>query len=159
MLEDPVPKGVRRVLTLFDEELSAVAFPDVSRASLQRAEEALQRATAEQRELETHLAAATEAVAAAQAALEQHAARALAYARVYAEGDPALAEKVAALALRPSDRGPRSEASPQPGTRSRRRRPEAETDQGTLLAAAGAAPEDAAGTPRLRVVEVKSART
>jgi hypothetical protein len=107
---DPIPASVQAVLELFASDLAEVRFPDVDAAVLSR--------------LAADAKAAAEALAGAQAALEQAravlqqrqdallhgAARAVAYARVFAESNEALAARLDAISLaRP--RRPRGDAS------------------------------------------------
>lgn len=95
------------LLDLFSSDLAAVRFGDVDGASLARLAVEAEAAEAEVAAAERTLEDARAVVAARTDALLQHAHRALAYARVFAEGDPALAAKLAAVAL-PKPRKARS---------------------------------------------------
>jgi predicted nucleic acid-binding Zn-ribbon protein len=87
----------REVLELYASELSDVRFPDLDLAALRAlASEVL----AEQEEvdrLESEARDARERVAERSATLHARAERALSYARIYAEGNPSLSERVSAI--------------------------------------------------------------
>jgi hypothetical protein len=96
---DPVPSLAREAIDLYRGPLADVRFPDVDRDALDAAELEL---------LEAHRAvlAAELALERARAELAERAStlvaksqRALAYARVYAEGAPELRERVDAIAV------------------------------------------------------------
>lgn len=89
------------VLDLFTHDLANVQFPDVGRDVLEQAHGSVQRALAELAEAEALLEAAHASLLLRQDELAQKATRALAYARIYAESDDALAEKVASIAALP----------------------------------------------------------
>src|SRR5262245_2853348 len=94
---DPVPGELRTVLELFATDLRDVAFPGVDAAVLRRhADEVRARARDVDRAravLEAALAALDERTR----ALEAVAGRGLAYARIFAADQPALAERLASL--------------------------------------------------------------
>ena len=97
---DAVPAEARAVLELFTTELAKVAFPDVDAATLKRQADELRaeaKAVARAQQALDEMAAT---LAGHAAALGQTAARALAYARIYADAHPdrtALAAALAAL--------------------------------------------------------------
>jgi hypothetical protein len=94
---DPTPAFSRQVLALFRKELADVHFPDVDLAVLAEAEQAVLAAQLEVERVETLLETARIARAEQLAELETKAERALAYARVFASGDPDLNTRVAEL--------------------------------------------------------------
>src|SRR5512140_2752731 len=94
-----IPAPVDQLLALFSSRLADVRFPDVDGASLARLAE-------QTHEARMALATAEAMVETANAALRDHqeellraAQRALAYARVYASADEALARELDAIAL------------------------------------------------------------
>jgi len=117
---DPVPGELRAVLELFATDLRDVAFPGVDAAVLRRhADEVRGRARDVDRAravLEAALAALDERTR----ALEAVAGRGLAYARIFAADQPALAERLASLGATPP--APAREA-PAPTAPRRGRRP------------------------------------
>lgn len=102
---------LKPLLDLFASDLGSVRFGDVDAASLARLVAEAEAAETEVAAAERTLEDARAVVAARTDALLQHAHRALAYARVFAEDDPALAAKLAAVALpkprkaRPAEEG------------------------------------------------------
>lgn len=94
---DPISPFVHGVLGLFDGTLSDVRFPDVDRDSLSALAAAAREAQCEVEALEAALEAARARTRGAQELLGEHAGRALAYARVFATGQPELEEALAAL--------------------------------------------------------------
>lgn len=94
-----IPESVRAIVNLFGDPLADVRFPDIDRDRLLAAvAEVEQRSSDLQHALETVQAARTE-LEAAQSELHELARRAHAYARVFAEGDPELTERVARIAI------------------------------------------------------------
>ena len=87
----------REILELYASALPEVAFPDLDLASLHVAAEQLRTAQDEVDRLESEVRDARELVASASAALDARAERALAYARIYAEGKPDLQAAVNAI--------------------------------------------------------------
>jgi hypothetical protein len=87
------------VLTLFAEDLASIKFPDVDSASLLAAADDVARAQDALAACEAELQAAHTLLAARRDVLQQKAARALAYARIYAESNEALREKVDSIWL------------------------------------------------------------
>jgi hypothetical protein len=114
------------VLELFATDLRSVPFPDVDHTSLAAAHDAVQAALNEVAEAEAMLEAAHQALLARQEELAHKATRGLAYAKIYAETDEALAEKVAQIAALPglSSRSRKStESAAQMSAPKRRGRP------------------------------------
>lgn len=95
--EDPIPAVLRTVLELFGRELAAVRFGDLDRAVLDEAAVEVRRAAAEVTRIETELAAARTVLDSRLEALRHKAQRALSYARIFAEDDPALRRRLEAL--------------------------------------------------------------
>jgi len=115
--DDPVPADLRAVVDLFSHDLREVIFPGVDAAVLRRhADEVRARA----RDVDRARAALDAALAAFDertAALAGVAARALAYARIYAADQPDLAARLAEI------EGPRGAPAPPPPRRGRRPAP------------------------------------
>lgn len=115
------------VLELFATDLRNVPFPDVDHTSLAAAHEAVQAALREVAEAEAMLEAAHQALIARQEELAHKASRGLAYAKIYAEADDALADKVAMIAALPGLSGrarkTSSDAAASPAAPKRRGRP------------------------------------
>jgi len=98
---DPVPPAIRRLLTLFEEDLADASFPDVDASILgeleREVQDAQRKVDARQEELDHARATLDDA----RQQLRARAKRALAYARVFAEDDEPLREKLDAIALEP----------------------------------------------------------
>jgi hypothetical protein len=124
LLFDPTPALCADVLALFAGPLAEVRFPDLDRASLETEATALLRAQHEVEALERSLDLARGRTRDAVAQLTAASQRALAYARVFAMGQPALEEALADV--RTSD-SPRAEAAP------KKRKPRKENGTGDLL--------------------------
>jgi multidrug efflux pump subunit AcrA (membrane-fusion protein) len=93
-----LPAFARDVLALYSRELSDVRFPDLDRQRLEASASALHMARESAEAQRQALADAEEAVAHQEAALVAQAQRALAYARIYASGNPKLSAQVDAIA-------------------------------------------------------------
>jgi hypothetical protein len=87
----------REVLELYAAALPEVRFPDLDLATLHALADEVRDAQDEVDRLEAELRDARDRVAQCNAALDARAERALAYARIYAEGNPALLEQVQAV--------------------------------------------------------------
>lgn len=85
------------LLQLFEAELSHVRFPDVDRDVLVQALADLDAATADVATAEARVQTARSVAAEKHDALKKLSLRAIAYARVYADGSPELAAKLDAL--------------------------------------------------------------
>lgn len=94
---DPVTPFCHEVLSLFHGALADVRFPDVDREGLDALAATACDAQREVESLEAALEAARARALDAQASLTDRASRALAYARVFAAGQPALEEIIAAV--------------------------------------------------------------
>lgn len=111
-VDDPLIPVLREVLSLFADVLPALKFPDVDGAALAaqaRGVEALFRVVQEQ---EQSLRDARKDLADAQEALLQRAWRAVAYARVYADGDPELSARLDTITFPPRSRTLRASGTP-----------------------------------------------
>ncbi|MET0790246.1 MAG: hypothetical protein ABW061_01880 [Polyangiaceae bacterium] len=95
----PFSPPVQAVLELFKGPLSTVRFADVDAAVLSNAAAQVASAAAEVEACEAQLAERKQGLAERQDALLVVAQRALAYARVFAEGDDALLEELNRIAL------------------------------------------------------------
>jgi hypothetical protein len=119
-VDEPVSVPLREVLALFDEALQDVRFPDVDGGALHAGAQAVATAHAELRQLEAAVESARRRLDEAQEVLLHKAQRAVAYARVFADGDEGLTARLDAITL-PRGRGLRPvTAAPEP-TRRRRR--------------------------------------
>lgn len=105
----PVPGSIQSLVQLFQDELSGVKFPDVDADVLEKAVEKVRSASIALAEAEAIVEAAREQLTDAQEALFHKGQRALAYARVFAEEDAALAAKLDSLALPRTQRKIRNE--------------------------------------------------
>jgi hypothetical protein len=140
---DPVPSLAHEVITLFADALADVRFPDLDS---ERLEQLAAGARAAQLELER----AEDALLQAQTRVAEHAAvllaaaeRGLAYARVFAQGDDALSERLAQLGSKPASTGRREE----PVKRRARKAPGRAGSGGALFGDGAQPPADAAGEP------------
>jgi len=106
----PIPPAVQQVLDVYESNLPLVKFGDLEATVLaDSAEEVVLAATALER-AEEALSAARVAFLEKQEILLQKAQRALAYARVYADGDGELAARVEQISLPKSRRSPKVDA-------------------------------------------------
>lgn len=107
-----VTDPTQAVLALFAEDLADIKFPDVDAAVLRAAAEEVERARAAVTAREAELEAAQDALATKLDTLTAKASRALAYARIYAETNTALLEKVNLISMarmaRPAEAVPSS---------------------------------------------------
>jgi hypothetical protein len=113
----PIPAPIQTLVTLFEETLTAVNFPDVNTTVLQEASKAVVDAHTQVTRLEAELTAARAALSERQDALLGKAQRALAYARIFAEEQPELLSRLDAVSLpRAGRRQPKVEATVEPVT-------------------------------------------
>jgi ElaB/YqjD/DUF883 family membrane-anchored ribosome-binding protein len=91
---DPLPPSVKALVELFKNELSAVTFPGVDGALLEKLSADVQGYTEAVIKAEAALEAARAALRESEEALAVKSQKALAYARVYAEDRPDIASKV-----------------------------------------------------------------
>jgi hypothetical protein len=122
----PIPPSVQSLLDLFTASLADVRFGDVDAQSLARFAADMESAASTVATTQAALDAARATLQERHDALVQHAQRALAYARVYAESDPALGAQLDAISLPRSSRRPRDadvpeiDAAPRPRGRPRK---------------------------------------
>lgn len=93
-----IPQGVTALVALF-EERAELRFPDLDAAVLQDGVAEVERVAAEVQRIEAELERARELLAVRQDGLLVKAQRALAYARVFAEEDPLLSDRLAQVSL------------------------------------------------------------
>ena len=140
---------MNRLLQLFATDLAKVRFGDLDASALDSAASAVRAAARELAEAEALADGARASLEAAREALVHKGQRALAHARIYAEGSPDLSQRLEGIALGGGARRlePKlltpdlAEAAPR-----RRGRPPRGAATGTL-ALGGAAPPPANGTP------------
>jgi hypothetical protein len=99
MITDALPAPLQTLLELFTTSLAEVRFADVDAQTLVRLAADAEAALAVVSSAEAALSVAREVLVERQEALLQQGHRALAYARVYAENDDALTERLSAIAL------------------------------------------------------------
>jgi hypothetical protein len=107
-----IPAPVQSVLELFSGELAGLKFPDLDAEVLRQALQGLCADAAAQSRAEEALQAAREALQESQEALLQKCQRAMAYAKVYAEDNPELLQRLEQITL---PRSGRSRMSSPPG--------------------------------------------
>jgi len=120
-----VSPPVQAVIDLFSDALRELRFADVDAATLGKLATSVQAAAEVVRAAETELARQRHTLQERQDALLQHAQRALAYARVYAESDAGLTERLDQIALPRGSRRPRPDGDAlvlEPGPLSRTRK-------------------------------------
>lgn len=126
--DEAVNPAIRELLVIFAEALAGVSFPDVDGKALAVQAAQVEERAVELRRLEATLDEARRRLAEAQDALAQRALRAVAYARVFADGDAALSARLEALVL-PRPRSTRAvtaaAVTPDGGPRRRGRPPRA----------------------------------
>lgn len=98
-LVDPIPAPLRALADLFAEALADVKFPDIDAARLTDGVARVQAQQTEVTRLEGELAHARALLDASRDELTRNAARAHAYARVYAEDNGALQSRIDAITL------------------------------------------------------------
>jgi len=96
---DPVVPAVREVVQLFEARADSLRFPDVDHEGLVALCSRVREQHAELQRAEAALDSAREALAHEQAVLHAMAARGLAYARIFAEGDAELGAELSDYAL------------------------------------------------------------
>lgn len=109
---DPIPQAAREVLTLFQERSEELAFPDVNIDTLQELEQALEQAGQEVLAAQQELEHARNTRQTREAELLALARRAFAYARVFAETDPELADALRDMEFAKPERSERKERTP-----------------------------------------------
>jgi hypothetical protein len=133
-----IPTAIQEVLDLFEDQLSPVTFGGLETRVLAAAAENVRAAAGALAIAEAAAEAARAVLAERHEELAQKAQRALAYARIYAEDDQALLDKVEAIVLPRAGRRPSREEEPGqaghvPPPRRRGRPPKSDAN-GSLLA-------------------------
>lgn len=111
-VRDPVAEPLVALLDVFGAHAPALRFPEVDHAILEGLAEAVREAAAEVTRCEQALAGARQALDERHEALRTRAERAIAYAKIYAEDDTTLRERLDAIELSPSRAAPRRKAKP-----------------------------------------------
>ncbi|MEW5848229.1 MAG: hypothetical protein AB2A00_05415 [Myxococcota bacterium] len=109
--ENPIPPAQQALLDLFTADLKDLKFPDVDRDILEEAAARVREHAEQVAQAEAALAAAREKLAEHQEGLLQKCQRAMAYARVWAEENEELSQRLDAIALPRSARRARSEGN------------------------------------------------
>lgn len=138
---NPIPSAIQEVLDLFQTQLAPVTFGGLEAGVLTTGAEAVRLAAAALIEAEASAEEARNVLLEKQDELAQKAQRALAYARIYAEDDPALLATVESISLpRSARRNAKEDEAGQPGVplMKRRGRPPKNDANGSLLAPRGA---------------------
>ncbi len=120
----PIPPPIQAVIDLYADPLRDLRFADVDAATLGKLAASVHAAAEVVLSAETELARQRQTLHERQDALLQHAQRALAYARVYAESDAALMGRLEQIALPRGSRRPRPDGDAlvlEPGPASRTR--------------------------------------
>lgn len=102
--DDPIPAAMTTLLDLFASELADVRFGELDRVSLEKSAEQVRVAAAELGRAEAAADAARALLESAREALLQKGQRALAHARIHAEGTPELEQRLQAIVLTRSTR-------------------------------------------------------
>jgi hypothetical protein len=105
--EDPILLPVKELITIFEEHLTSVAFPDVSLNILQSLVEQVRTNALELDEINARLLTVRETLENSQQELLQKCLRGLAYAKVYAEDREDLYEKLSQISLGKPSRAPK----------------------------------------------------
>ena len=126
---DTTPSLARQVIDLYALDLAEVRFPDLDLSALLYAQSELHAAQLEIERVEQELVHARSLWESRSQALTQKAERALAYARIYAQGDPELAPRIADIGRKKSSSGAETAAaSGEPGAPKKRgRKPKLES--------------------------------
>lgn len=98
MSEAQTTEALHLLMSLFEGELAEVPFPDVGVETLRAARDAVDASLAEVRMAEEALANARASLEQAQRGFERTGRKALAYARVYAEDDAELGQRLSEVA-------------------------------------------------------------
>ncbi len=97
VIENPIPAPIRELLKVFKEELSAVAFPDVSFKVLESLSQVVENNAKELEKAQEAAKAAEEALESSQNELLLKSSRAIAYAKVFAEDKAELLDKLSQI--------------------------------------------------------------
>lgn len=162
-----IPPSVQAVLDLFSGALSEVRFADVDASGLTTLASEVEAAAMEVEARQADLNTARDTLNQRQEGLLLRVQRALAYARVYAESDPELTQRLNAISLPRAAKRPRAEPAATTSEPRRKSRTEAATGPSEELAAEPALPAEAetselSGAPEPKIRKGKrreSART
>jgi hypothetical protein len=119
---DPVSEPLAALIDAFGANSTALCFPEVDHPTLEGLAAELRQAAAEVERCERALAQARQLLDERREALRARAERGLAYARIYAEDDDALRERLEAIDLGATTL-PAAKAKRAPQRRSRRTKP------------------------------------
>lgn len=114
LFEDPISPSVQDLVTIFKNDLASVTFPDVSLETLESLATKVRSASKELGAALKQADAAREALEAGQSELQAKAVRGLAYAKVFAEGNDALLEKLSEITLGKAGRSPKKNVAEKP---------------------------------------------
>ena len=117
---DPISPALRDVLAVFDDALADVKFPDVDNAALQAQAKEVEERFAEVKRLEAALDEARRSLDDAQESLLSRSQRAVAYARVFADGDVLLSSRLESITL-PRSKAKSSSSPPAQATAPKKR--------------------------------------
>jgi len=107
LFEDPVSPSVQELLIVFKNDLSAIVFPDVSLDTLETLTQKVRLSAKELQDALKRAQTAREALEAGQNELLAKAMRGLAYAKVFAEGNNELLEKLNKITIGKAGRSPK----------------------------------------------------
>jgi hypothetical protein len=137
---DPISEPVRHLVTLFADNLRELQFPGVDANTLTELVEKARAAAADVDETRAKLEAAQETLGAAVASLHTKAEQGLAYAKVYAAGDPSLTSRLASIKLgglaskKPAKAKQKGASDGQPGRKRAKKEPAAASNEAAMPA-------------------------
>jgi hypothetical protein len=120
---DPISEPVAAVIEVFGAHPASLCFPEVDHATLEGLAGELRQAAAEVERSERALQQARQLLDERRDALRARAERGLAYARIYAEDDDALRERLEAIDLAATAQPAKRAQKRHPARRSRRTNP------------------------------------
>lgn len=106
-LEDPISASIKDTIVLFKEEFSTVTFPDVSESILEDLAEKVKKNAQDLEEANNRIAALRDTLESSQNELSQKCMRGLAYAKVYAENNEELLEKISKINFGKTTKAPK----------------------------------------------------
>lgn len=124
--DDTIPSSIQEFYDLFKKDLSNVTFPDISIEILENLISEVHEKFSALKEAQAQVIAAQEALEASQNELLQKSIRGLAYAKIYAEGQEELSEKLAQIVL---SKGAKSSKGTTEGKRTRAKKSEEPKEQ------------------------------
>jgi hypothetical protein len=116
LFEDPISPAIQELLTVFKKDLASVVFPDVSQETLESLTQKVRSGAKELQDALKRAETARESLESGQNELLAKALRGLAYAKVFAEGNDALLEKLSKINLGKTNRSPKKSAPEKPKT-------------------------------------------